>query len=66
MLDVLLSEDVGVSTECRDPRNGMTALMAAARLATRRASRCWWIAARMSTLGASTDPARWAAGPPPP
>ena len=31
VLDVLLSEDVGVSTECRDPRNGMTALMAAAR-----------------------------------
>ena len=31
VLDVLLSETVGVSTECRDPRNGMTALMAAAR-----------------------------------
>ena len=31
VLDMLLSEDVGVSTECRDPRNGMTALMAAAR-----------------------------------
>ena len=30
-MDVLLSETVGVSTECRDPRNGMTALMAAAR-----------------------------------